>query len=73
MVELGAVKHGEVAKIVLQPTRLCLTGGHEHCSYEPSGPRVSKVPQHPPGSKEKEVDVQEMSNEEWDTWFEEAL
>ena len=64
VVEPGAVEDGVVAKVVLQPAGLCLRSAHTNGRDDPSGPRVSKVPENPPGSHLKEDDVSKQGNEE---------
>ncbi len=38
VIEPGAVEHGVVPKVVLQPARLSLCGAHTHGRDDPSGP-----------------------------------
>ena len=73
MVEPGAVEHGVVSKVVLQPSSLSLCSAHAHGRDEPRGPRVAKVPEHPPPSHLKEDNVSKKGRKEPRVDFEISL
>jgi hypothetical protein len=73
VIEPGAVEHGVVSKVVLQPARLSLRGAHTHGSYDPSGPCVAKVPEHPPTGHLKEDNVSKKGHKEPRVDFEISL
>ena len=64
VIQPGAIKHSVVPKIMLQPASLSLRSTHTHSRDDPSGPRVTKVPEHPPGSHLEENDVSKQGHKE---------
>ena len=73
VIEPGAVEDSVVAKVVLQPAGLSLGSAHTHGRDDPSGPRVSKVPEHPPGSHLEEDNVSKKGQKEPRVDFEISL
>ena len=57
VIEPGTIEDSVVAKVVLQPASLSLGSAHTHSRDDPSGPRVAKAPEHPPGSHLEEDNV----------------
>ena len=64
VIQPGAVEHSVVSKIMLQPASLSLCSAHAHGRDDPSGPRVAKVPEHPPGSHLEEDNVSKKGHKE---------
>ena len=64
VIQPGAVEHSVVSEIVLQPASLSLCSAHAHGRDDPSGPRVAKVPEHPPGSHLEEDNVSRKGHKE---------
>ena len=73
MVILGGVEDSVVAKVVLQPARLSLTGHHQASRHHPRQPVVAKVPEHPPGQEVDGKDVSKQSRKEPTLHFEHTL
>ena len=73
MVELGAIEHGVVSEVVLEPASLGLTGDYQESGEQPSGPVVAKVPEDPPAEQVEEDDVSKQGNKEPRLHFEHSL
>lgn len=73
MIEFGVIEDCVMAKVVLQPTSLCLTGGHQDGRHQPGDPVVAKVPENPPSKNVEGNDVSKQSHKEPHLDLEHAL
>ena len=73
VIESCAIEDSVVAKVVLEPAGLSLTGGHQASRHQPCPPAVAIVPQQPPSQKVDQEDVSKQSHKEPRVHFEHAL